>query len=77
MKIVARYKGAIIGDPKIGRPLAVNEKNLPILLQHGHDYLVEIEAPIKKIKKKLKDDIKIAKKRIESDSSDIEGTSNA
>ena len=76
MKIIAKYKGAIIGDPKIGRPLAVNEKNLPILLQYGHDYLIEVEAPLKKIKKKLKDDIKITKKRIESDSSNIEGTSD-
>ena len=77
MKIVAKYKGAIIQDPKIGRALEVNEKNLLTLVDAGHDYLIEVEAPKKNIKKKLKDDIKVAKKSREHSSNDIEGTSDA
>ena len=76
MKIVAKYKGAIIQDPKIGRALEVNEKNLLTLVDAGHDYLIEVEAPKKKIKKKLKDDIEITKKRNNDIDSYTEGTSN-
>ena len=76
MKIVAKYKGAIIRDPKIGRALEVNEKNLLTLVDAGHNYLIEFEAPKKKIKKKLKNDIEITKKRNNDNGADTEGTSD-
>jgi hypothetical protein len=63
MKIKKEYLGCKINDPKIGRRVEVNEKNLPTLLQYGHYYLLD-------------NDTKIKPKRSKRDSSNDSGNTN-